>query len=162
MQTPKINLITFFFVSAIIGVATATFADIHPGDIIYNDGAVKQSLSGKAGDIESGAEIMNKGAGNCIACHQVTALSHLPFHGEIGPSLDGTADRWSEAELRGIVANAKIWFPETIMPAFYKTTGFIRLGDAYTGKAHEGNVEPLLTAQQIEDVVAFLMTLKEE
>ena len=48
------------------------------------------------------------------------------------------------------------------MPAFYKTDGFIRLGNAYTGKAHEGDVAPLLTAQQIEDGVALLMTLKEE
>ena len=79
-----------------------------------------------------------------------------------GPALDGVADRWSEAELRGIVANAKNWFPDTMMPAFYKTEGFIRLGNGYTGKAHEGDVAPLLTAQEIEDVVAFLMTLKEE
>ena len=50
-----------------------------------------------------------------------------------------------------------------MMPAFYKTEGFVRVGDAYTGKAHpEGEVQPLLTAQDIEDVVAFLMTLKEE
>ena len=106
---------------------------------------------------------MNKGAGNCIACHNVSALSDLPFHGEIGPPLDGAADRWSEAELRGIVSNAKIMFEGTMMPAFYKTEGFVRVGDAYTGKAHpEGEVQPLLTAQDIEDVVAFLMTLKEE
>ena len=104
---------------------------------------------------------MNNGAGNCIACHEVTALNHLPFHGEIGPMLDGVADRWSEAELRGIVANAKIMFEGSMMPSFYKTSGFTRLGDAYTGKAHpEGEVQPLLTAQEIEDVVAYLMTLK--
>jgi sulfur-oxidizing protein SoxX len=49
------------------------------------------------------------------------------------------------------------------MPAFYKTEGFTRLGDAYTGKAHgDGEVQPLLSAQEIEDVVAFLVTLKEE
>ena len=131
-------------------------------DVVYQDGAISQSLSGTSGDIENGAVLMNKGAGNCIACHQVTALEHLPFHGEIGPSLDGAADRWSEGELRGIVANAKEWFPDTMMPAFYKTDGFVRLGNAYTGKAHEGDVAPLLTAQQVEDVVAFLMTLKEE
>ena len=137
-------------------------AEIAPTDVVYEDGAVATSLSGAAGNVENGAKIMNKGAGNCIACHEVTALAHLPFHGEIGPALDGVADRWSEAELRGIVANAKNWFPDTMMPAFYKTEGFIRLGNGYTGKAHEGDVAPLLTAQEIEDVVAFLMTLKEE
>ena len=83
--------------------------------------------------------------------------------GEVGPSLDGAGDRWTEAELRGIVANAKMMFDGSVMPSFYKTEGFTRLGDAYTGKAYgEGEVQPLLTAQEIEDVVSFLMTLKEE
>lgn len=144
-------------------MATGAAAEmVAPGDVVYEDGAISVSLSGAPGDAASGEAIMNKGAGNCIACHQVSALSHLAFHGEIGPPLDGAADRWSEAELRGIVANAKIMFEGTMMPSFYKTSGFIRLGDAYTGKAHEGDVAPLLTAQQVEDVVAYLMTLKEE
>lgn len=144
--------------------APASFAEVvKPQDVAFVDGAIEMSLSGVAGDPAQGAEIMNKGAGNCIACHEVTALNHLAFHGEIGPMLDGAGDRWSEAELRGIVANAKIMFEDSMMPSFYKTEGFVRLGNAYTGKAHsEGDVAPLLTAQEIEDVVAFLMTLKEE
>ena len=104
---------------------------------------------------------MNKGAGNCIACHEVSALAHLPFHGEIGPSLDGVADRWTEAEIRGIVADAKVTFEGSMMPSFYKTAGFIRIGDAFTGKPLKGEVKPLLSAQEIEDVVAYLLTLKE-
>lgn len=149
---------------ACLFVASGALAEaVKPTEVVYDDGAVAMSLSGQPGDPASGAEIMNKGAGNCIACHQVTDLEHLPFHGEIGPPLDGVADRWSEAELRGIVANAKIMFPESRMPSFYKIEGFIRLGDAYTGNAHGGgDVEPLLSAQQIEDVVAYLVTLKEE
>ena len=103
-----------------------------------------------------------KSAGNCISCHEVSALEDAPFHGEIGPMLDGAGDRWSEAHLRGIVANAKMTFPGTMMPAYYKTKGFVRPGDAFTGNAAEEPLPPLLTAQQIEDVVAFLMTLKEE
>lgn len=142
--------------------ATSAFAEaVKPTDVVYVDGAVEVSLSGQPGDPAAGEEIMNKGAGNCIACHQVTALEYLPFHGEIGPSLDGAADRWSTAELRGIVSNAKVMFPESRMPSFYRTEGFTRLGDAYTGKAHPaGEVQPLLTAQQVEDVVAYLGTLK--
>lgn len=147
----------------ILAAGAALAKDIKPADVVYEDGAIAVSLSGVPGDVESGAVLMNKGAGNCIACHNVGALSDLPFHGEIGPPLDGVADRWSQAELRGIVANAKIMFEDTMMPAFFKTEGFTRLGDAYTGKAHaDGEVMPLLTAQQIEDVVAFLMTLKDE
>ena len=155
------NLVTGAAVAALLATAVAA-ETIAPTKVNYEDGAVATSLTGVAGDPKAGEEIMNKGAGNCIACHQVTALSHLAFHGEIGPSLDGAADRWSEAELRGIVANAKIMFEGKMMPSFYKTEGFTRLGNAYTGKAHEGEVEPLLTAQQVEDVVAYLMTLKEE
>nr|WP_253913223.1 sulfur oxidation c-type cytochrome SoxX [Pseudoruegeria sp. HB172150] len=144
-------------------VAGSAFAGPpEPSEVVFEDGAVSNSLSGVPGDPENGRQIMNKGAGNCIACHEVTALSDLPFHGEIGPMLDGAADRWTEAELRGIVANAKIMFPESMMPSFYKNDGYIRPGDAYSGKAPDGLLGPLLTAQEIEDVVAFLMTLKEE
>ncbi len=144
-------------------VSAAWSGVVKPQEVAFVDGAVETSLSGAPGDPAAGAEIMNKGAGNCIACHQVSALSHLPFHGEIGPMLDGAGDRWSEAELRGIVANAKMMFEGSLMPSFYRTDGFVRLGDAYTGKAHgDSEVQPLLTAQQVEDVVAYLMTLKDE
>lgn len=132
-----------------------------PSDVQFEDGAVAASLTGVAGDPAAGRVIMNKGAGNCIACHMVSDLAELPFHGEVGPPLDGVADRWSEAELRGIVTNAKIMFPDSMMPSFYKTEGYIRPGNAYSGKAPEGALDPLLTAQQIEDVVSYLLTLKE-
>ncbi|MEM8553277.1 MAG: sulfur oxidation c-type cytochrome SoxX [Pseudomonadota bacterium] len=146
--------------AATLATSMATAEIVKPTDVTYTDGAITMSLSGQPGDPESGAIIMNKGAGNCVACHQVSALSHLPFHGEVGPTLDGVSERWSEAEIRGIVANAKVMFEGSIMPSFYKTDGFIRIGNAYTGKALEGEADPLLTAQQIEDVVAFLMTLE--
>ncbi|MET1412114.1 sulfur oxidation c-type cytochrome SoxX [Roseibium sp. HPY-6] len=152
-----------FGLSAMLAATTAFAETVKPKDVVFADGAVDVSLSGVAGDPAAGAEIMDKGAGNCIACHQISALSHLAFHGEIGPPLDGVADRWSVAELRGIVTNAKVMFEGSMMPSFYKTEGFVRLGDAYTGDAHgDGEVQPLLTAQQIEDVVAFLVTLKED
>ena len=147
---------------AIALVAGASHAEaVKPTDVVYVDGAVETSLSGQPGDPVNGAELMNKGAGNCIACHQVSALSHLDFQGEIGPPLDGAADRWSEAELRGIVANAKMMFEGSMMPSFYRTEGFVRVGDAYTGKAPAGEVTPLLTAQEVEDVVSYLLTLKD-
>lgn len=148
--------------AALFTTTVAVAEAVKPTDVVFMDGAIEASLTGQPGDPAAGAVVMNKGAGNCIACHQVTDLAHLPFQGNVGPSLDGVADRWSVAELRGIVANAKIMFPETRMPSFYKTEGFTRLGDGYTGKAHgDGEVQPLLTAQQIEDVVAYLETLKD-
>ena len=149
--------------AAVLATATATFAvaQTAPNDVAYGEyGQIEASLTGAAGDPEAGLQIMvARGKGNCIACHQVTALEEYPFHGEVGPSLDGVAERWTAEDLRGIVANAKMTFPGTIMPAFYKTEGFVRPGDAFTGKAANGDLDPLLTAQEIEDVVAYLMTL---
>lgn len=151
--------------TAVLVMATAAGVvaeDVAPTAVKYEDGTVAQSLSGAPGDAERGREIVgNKSLGNCVACHEVTDLKDVPFHGEIGPMLDGAGDRWSEAELRGIVANAKMMFEGTMMPAFYKTEGFVRPGDAYTGKAPTSDLTPILTAQQIEDVVAYLSTLKE-
>ena len=133
---------------------------VPPTAVAFDEyGDVAGSLTGVPGDPENGAVLMNRGAGNCIACHAVTALAHLPFHGDVGPSLDGAAQRWSEAALRGIVVNAKNVFPDTMMPSFYYTGPYVRPGDAYTGKAHEGEMQPMLTAQDVEDVVAYLMTL---
>lgn len=136
-------------------------ADVAPGDVKYDEGAVAASLTGVAGDPAAGEKIMTtRKLGNCIACHEVTALKKAPFHGNIGPSLDGVADRYSEAHLRGIVANAKMTFDGSMMPSFYKQTGYIRPGDGFTGKAGKEPLPPLLSAQEIEDVVAFLKTLK--
>lgn len=95
-----------------------------------------------------------------MACHEVSALNNAPFHGNVGPSLDGVGDRWSAAELRSIIVNAKVMYEGTVMPSFYRVSGFYRPGDGYTGKAAT-EIAPLLTAQQVEDVVAFLGTLKE-
>lgn len=157
------RLIITTIAASAVGVGAALAGDaVAPADVNFVDGAIAESLSGMAGNPANGPDIMNKGSGNCIACHEVTALSDIPFHGEVGPSLDGAGSRWSEAELRGIVANAKVMFEDSVMPSFYKVEGFTRPGDAYTGKAATGPLDPLLTAQQIEDVVAFLMTLKEE
>ena len=146
--------------------AGAAFAGgmVAPADVVFTEnGAVEASLSGQAGDAASGAKIMTtKSLGNCVACHEVTALSEAPFHGNVGPTLDGVADRWNQAELRGILSNAKNTYDGTVMPAYYMVDGFTRPGDAYTGKAPKGPLDPLLNAQQIEDVVAFLMTLKDE
>lgn len=146
-----------------LGANAALAGEILPMEVAFADGAVAASLNGVAGDPAAGQKVMStRGEGNCIACHQVTALSDFAFHGEIGPSLDGAGDRWTEAELRGIVANAKMTFEGTMMPAFYKNAGYIRPGNGFTGKAAKPEeLSTLLTAQQIEDVVAFLMTLKD-
>ena len=153
------RVISSTIVAAMLAIPAAADV-IPPSEVPWEDEvAIPVSLSGTPGDIENGKALMNRGAGNCIACHAVTELEALQFHGNIGPSLDGAGSRWTEAELRGIVADAKRMFPESMMPSFYRVEGFIRIGQGFTGKPLEGEVEPMLTAQQIEDVVAYLVTL---
>ncbi|MBU3259409.1 sulfur oxidation c-type cytochrome SoxX [Roseovarius sp. PS-C2] len=158
------KLSTTLLAATVLAAGSAMAEPVAPADVQFDEyGAVAESLTGQPGDPENGAMVMKtKSIGNCISCHEVTALNDAPFHGEIGPTLDGVADRWSEAEIRGIVSNAKNTYPDTMMPAYYKVDGFVRPGNAYTGKAPEGPLDPLLSAQQIEDVVAFLVTLKEQ
>ncbi|NDV98030.1 sulfur oxidation c-type cytochrome SoxX [Salipiger sp. PrR002] len=152
-------------IASVIGiVASAALADpTAPADVSFTDyGEIESSLTGTPGDPANGAVVMTtRSKGNCVACHEITALNDAPFHGEVGPVLDGVGGYRSEAELRGIVANAKKMFEGTVMPAFYKSSGFIRPGDGYTGKAAQGDLPPILSAQEIEDVVAFLMTLQD-
>ena len=142
--------------------ATAAFAEIASTAVTFaEDGSIAESLTGVPGNAEEGAKVAStRPLGNCVACHVVSALT-ADFQGDIGPELNGAADRWTEAQLRGIVVDAKHTFEGTMMPGMYKTGPFIRPGDAYTGKAAPAELPPILTAQQVEDVVAFLLTLKE-
>ena len=146
-------------------VASVASADVvAPEDVVYGEyGEIEVSLTGTPGNPEEGLKVFTgRALGNCVACHSVTALvDSVAFHGNVGPPLDGVAERWTEADLRGILANAKNVYEGTIMPAFYKTSGFIRPGEGFTSKPATEPLEPMLSAQQIEDVVAYLMTLKE-
>lgn len=144
-------------VTAVTVLSCAAFAEMAPSDVVIADGAVATPLTGTPGDPTSGrAAFAGRKLGNCLACHQNGDLEGEElFHGEVGPPLDGVADRWSEAELRAIVINSKQVFGEhTIMPAFYRDTGFNRTLADFDGKT-------ILTAQQVEDIVAYLRTLTE-
>ncbi len=146
----------------LMGVAQTAASETAPSAVTYEEGAITTPLADAPGDAASGQVVMTTAAlGNCVACHAIGTMPDIQFQGTIGPALDGAADRWTEAQLRGIVANSKMTFEGSFMPAFYKTEGFIRPGDAYTGKAPSADLPPILTAQQIEDIVAYLMTLKE-
>jgi sulfur-oxidizing protein SoxX len=136
--------------------AAGAAAEIAPGDVKIKDGAFATSLTGKPGDPKAGRKwFVGRKLGNCLACHENKDTSEQQFHGEVGPPLDGVADRYNAAQLRAIVINSKQALNElTLMPAFYRTTGFHRVGKKFDGKT-------ILSAQQVEDVVAYLLTLKE-
>ncbi len=140
---------------AVLSATSALAEAVKPMNVAFSDGMVEMSLTGQAGDPVEGRKVFaDRKLGNCLACHINADLSEQSFHGEVGPPMDGVADRWSEAELRAIVTNSKMVFEGTIMPAFYVDSGYERPLDKFDGKS-------ILSAQQVEDVVAYLMTLKE-
>jgi sulfur-oxidizing protein SoxX len=130
-------------------------AEVAPADVRFDNGTVATPVSDQGGNAEAGRKaFIDRGLGNCLACHAVTSLSSELFHGTVGPSLDGVASRWQSGHLRAIVVNSKrVFGPDTVMPGFYS----LEVG-ADVAKAHQGKT--ILTAQQVEDVVAFLGTLK--
>ena len=155
----------FVLTLVMAGLGSLASAEVAPDQVAWgDDGSIAESLTGTAGNAEEGKTIMTTNAlGNCVACHTVATMPDVPFQGNIAPELNGAADRWSEAQLRGIVVDAKHTFPESFMPGMYKVGPFIRPGVAYTAKApaKPEDIKPILTAQQVEDVVAYLMTLSE-
>ena len=141
-----------FFLSTTFSVA----GEVAPNDVKFVDGAVLVSLTGVTGDPSNGRKVfMNRKLGNCLACHVNSEMLEQTFHGEVGPALDGVAQRWEEHELRGMLVNSKMMFEGTIMPAFYRESGFERNLKKFQGKT-------ILSAQQVEDVLAYLLTLNEE
>ena len=130
------------------------------------DFAINASLTGKPGDATKGLKWMtHRRLGNCIACHQIDAIEKLAkpgdsnslksygFHGKIGPQLDGAASRYTEGELRMLIVNSKKIFPDTIMPGYHNMKGFTRVHKDCVGYV-------ILSAGRVEDVVAYLKTLK--
>ena len=120
---------------------------------VINGERIDKSLTGQPGDPASGRKIaVDRKLGNCLACH-VLPIPEQPFHGEVGPDLSEVAGTLSEGEIRLRIVNSKIVNPDTIMPAFYRKDGFERVLKKFQGKT-------MLSAQQVEDVVAYLVTLK--
>jgi len=117
--------------------------------------AIAEPLAQAKGDPARGRAITgNRQIGLCLLCHP-GPFPEERMQGTIGPDLSGAGTRWSEGQLRLRVVDARRLNPETIMPSFYRTDGLERVPAAWRGK-------PLLSAEQIEDVVAFLATLKEK
>jgi len=136
--------------------ATAVRAQVTAPDAIMldEDKGIEKSLSGKAGDVASGRKLFaSRKLGNCLACHINTELNEQPFHGEVGPDLAGVSERYSEGKLRAIIVNSKSVFEDSIMPSFYRLKNGARTAKKFKDKT-------ILSAQQVEDVVAYISTLK--
>jgi len=120
---------------------------------VVDDSSIPKSLTGKTGDPANGRKLaINRKKGNCLACH-VMPIPEQQFHGNLGPSLVGVGERYDEGELRLRVVDAKVVNPDTTMPAFYRSSGLHRVLKKFQGKT-------ILAAQDVEDIVAYLTTLK--
>jgi sulfur-oxidizing protein SoxX len=115
--------------------------------------SIDASLTGQPGDPARGRLIvMDRQVGACLLCHS-GPFPDPHLQGTVAPALDGVASRLTEGQVRLRLVDPRKLTPETIMPAYYVVDGLHRVGLAWQGK-------PILTAGQIEDVVAFLMTLR--
>lgn len=116
--------------------------------------AIPISLTAAPGDATRGrAIVINRQKGLCLLCHS-GPFPEERFQGTLAPDLKGAGARWSEGQLRLRLMDSGRLNPATIMPAYYRVDGFVRVAPAFRGK-------PVLAADEIEDVVAFLQTLRE-
>lgn len=114
---------------------------------------ILESLSGKPGDAARGRVIvLSRQTGLCILCHS-GPFPEERFQGNLGPDLGMSAARLSKEQLRARIVDASQFNPDTIMPSYYRKDPFTRVAPQYAGK-------PILSAQDIEDVVEFLVSIK--
>ena len=140
-------------VAGLLLLAPVAWAQQEPPYVAVGD-AIPRPLAAQPGDAARGRAIVaNRSVGLCLLCHS-GPVPEERFQGNLAPSLAGAGARWSVGQLRLRVADAARLNADTIMPAYYRTTGLQRVAKAFDGKT-------LLTAEQIEDVVAYLATLKD-
>ena len=119
---------------------------------IAGDG-IPGSLTGASGDAARGRALVTDRTSTCILCHS-GPFPETRFQGDLAPSLAGAGNRWSESQLRLRLGDAAHFNPATIMPSYYRVDGLTRVGASWRGR-------PILSAEQIEDIVAYLATLRE-
>jgi sulfur-oxidizing protein SoxX len=117
-----------------------------------NGDAIDEPLSRAAGDPQRGREIVIGRDANCLLCHSIPDPEQR-FMGNVAPPLAGVGSRLSKGQIRLRVVDPTRVKPDVAMPAYYRTYGLDRVMEQYRGK-------PVLTAQQVEDVVAYLSTLR--
>jgi L-cysteine S-thiosulfotransferase len=138
---------------AVVMSCTSSRAEMLRPYTIEGD-AIADSLTGLPGDPQRGRAIVgNRQVGLCLLCH-AGPFPEERFQGNLAPDLGGAGTRWSAGQLRLRIVDAAKLNPDTIMPPYYRIDGLTRVAPSFRGK-------PILSAAQIEDVVAYLATLKE-
>jgi sulfur-oxidizing protein SoxX len=119
---------------------------------VVGDG-IPDSLTGAPGDAMRGRALALDRASTCILCHS-GPFPETRFQGDLAPNLAGAGARWTEGQLRLRLVDASRLNPDTIMPSYYRIDGLQRVGRNWQGK-------PILSAEQIEDIVAYLVSLRD-
>jgi len=115
--------------------------------------AIPEPLTNARGDVARGRALVVERSSTCILCHS-GPFPEQKFQGNLAPDLSGSGSRWSEGQLRLRLVDASRLNAATIMPSYYRVDGLDRVGTTWRGK-------PILSAEQIEDIVAYLITLRE-
>ena len=141
-----------YVIAVLVALGSAADAQALRPYAVVGD-AIPVSLTGTPGDATRGRALVVERASTCILCHS-GPFPEQRFQGDVAPSLAGTGRRWSEGEIRLRLVDASRLNAATIMPSYYRIDGLSRVGRAWQDK-------PILSAEQIEDIVAYLVTLRE-
>ncbi len=135
-----------------LAITSMATADALVPYAVIGDG-IPESLTGSPGDAAHGRALVVDRTSTCILCHS-GPFPNVKFQGDLAPNLAGAGSRWSASQLRLRLVDAARFNPATIMPSFYRVDGLVRVGQNWRDK-------PILSAEQIEDIVAYLATLRD-
>lgn len=116
------------------------------------NGEIRAPLTAAAPSAERGRQVLVSRESNCILCHAVPETGER-FFGNLAPPLSGVGRRLTAAQMRARIVDPLYFNKESIMPAYYRVDGLTRVAEPLRGK-------PVLSAEQIEDVIAYLLTLR--
>jgi sulfur-oxidizing protein SoxX len=151
LASSAIHIFAWLAAAALSLPGTATAQALQPYAVTGD--AIAASLTGAPGDAMRGRALVLNRLSTCILCHN-GPFPEEKFQGDLAPSLAGAATRWSAGQLRLRIVDGSRLNPATIMPSYYRVDGLHRVGTSWRGK-------PILSAEQIEDIVAYLASLRE-
>ncbi|QOZ24560.1 sulfur oxidation c-type cytochrome SoxX [Bradyrhizobium sp. CCBAU 51753] len=151
MPLARLAPIALLAIASLAACSPAGAEGLQPYTIVGD--AIPASLTGTNGDATRGRALIVERSSTCILCHS-GPFPEQAFQGDLAPNLAGSGNRWSEGQLRLRLVDAAHLNPATIMPSYYRVDGLSRVGNAWRGK-------PILSAEQIEDIVAYLVTLRD-
>jgi sulfur-oxidizing protein SoxX len=146
-----VHMLAMLALGAVLALPARADAETLRTAVVIGD-SIPAPLTASPGDPSRGRAIVLNRQNTCVLCH--SGPFETRFQGDLAPDLAGTGSRWSEGQLRLRIVDASRLNPATIMPSYYRLDGLERVGAPWRGKT-------ILSAEQIEDVVAYLMTLRQ-